>query len=157
MVENIDLDWSNISVKEKNKEFRRLYKKIGKEIGVTKESYFRDRLADRSNGKTEVRVESGFIDVATDKEIIEVKRKRKWKEAVGQIQVYGLFIRNKERRVHLIDDLSNVNEWIIEYCCRELDIKVTYEKDPVLEEISNKVGNLIYFNQREQSIFNLPE
>lgn len=141
----------NISIKEKIEIFEREYNKIRKEQGILKESYFRDRLANKLDGKTEVQIDVGYIDVVTDEEIIEVKRKRRWKQAIGQIQVYGLYIHNKNKRIHLIDDLSDYNDWVIEFSCNELGIKVTFEQDPILKEIYDKLGGFIYENWEEIS------
>lgn len=139
-----ELKDNNISVKERLDYFNKLYKKVRKEVGIRKESYFRDKLADELGGETEVEVLNGFIDVATEDEIIEVKRKNRWKHAVGQVMVYGVYRENLDKRIHLIDDLSDCNEWLIEDACNRLGIKVSYEKDPVLEEIKNKIGEFCF-------------
>ena len=40
--------------------------------------------------KTEIAIETGFLDILTPKEVIEVKNSKDWKAAVGQILIYGL-------------------------------------------------------------------
>lgn len=78
----------------------------------------------------------------TDTEIIEVKKLKNWKQAIGQIMVYGLYLDNYSKRIHLIDDLSDNNRYLIDDACRELGIKVTYEKAPFLEEVYNRICDL---------------
>lgn len=137
------LSQDGISVEDKVKYFRQLYNKVSKEVGIRNESYFRDKLADELNGDVEVEVINGYVDIITDDEIIEVKRMKRWKQAIGQIMVYGLHLDNYKKRIHLIDDLSNYNRWLIEDACRELDIKVTFEKDPVLERVYDYLGDVV--------------
>jgi len=47
-------------------------------------------LALRLNGRTEVTVTSGRIDILTDAHAIEVERAAKWKNSIGQALWYGL-------------------------------------------------------------------
>ena len=126
--------------KDRQKYMQQLYNKIKKEAGF-KESYFRDNLAKKVDGETEVKVVGGIVDVLSDEEIIEVKRIRDWKHAIGQVVVYGSYLSHK-KRIHLIDDFSNTNKWTIEDVCNRLDIKVTYENDPMLDLVYQTIGGL---------------
>ena len=54
------------------------------------EHSWRDKIALEENGKIEVEVESGVIDVLTEFKIIEVKKVENWKHAVGQVLIYSL-------------------------------------------------------------------
>ena len=54
------------------------------------EHSWRDKIALEENGKIEVEVESGVIDVLTESKIIEVKKIENWKHALGQILSYSL-------------------------------------------------------------------
>ena len=54
-----------------------------------KESLWRDALAEKLGGQTEVRVPEGRVDVLTDEEAIEVDFQHKWKEGLGQCLVYA--------------------------------------------------------------------
>jgi hypothetical protein len=63
----------------------------------TRERVWRDALAARLRGqetaleavRTEVRVKTGHIDVATSNEVIEVEFPHKWKEGMGQALAYA--------------------------------------------------------------------
>ena len=133
----------NISVSERLEYIEKLYNKARKEVNGLKESYFRDKLADNlENAETEVEVIGGFIDVLTDDEVIEVKRLSRYKSAIGQVQVYSLYLEGREKIIHLIDDLSNINKYEIDSICNDLGIKVTYEKDPVLEQVYSNINNI---------------
>jgi hypothetical protein len=67
-----------------------------------KERYYRDRLAAKVNGKTEVRCVHGFVDIVTDDSIIEVKHVHLWKQAFGQIEAYADAFPEKHKKIALI-------------------------------------------------------
>ena len=92
------------------------------------ESYYRDKLAKSLNGKTEVKVPTGRIDILTNNQIIEVKHIKKWKAALGQIIAYSSFYPNHQKRIHLFG-LENDNNRIrlIQEQCRKQNIIVTFE------------------------------
>lgn len=54
-----------------------------------KESVWRDALAKQWNGRTEVRIEGGRIDVLTDTLAIEIDWQHKWHEGLGQAIHYA--------------------------------------------------------------------
>lgn len=140
-----ELSSEGVSVERREELIRKLYNKLKKDSDRMKESYFRDKLAENyDNSETEVEVIGGFIDVLTDDEVIEVKRLSRWKAAIGQVQVYSLYLDGRDKRIHLIDDMSNINKYMIDSICNDMGIKVTYEKDPILEEVFeniNSIGN----------------
>ena len=53
------------------------------------ESLFISALADRINGKPEVTIDGGRVDIVTDRYAIEVDFLGKWKEGIGQSQFYS--------------------------------------------------------------------
>jgi hypothetical protein len=68
------------------------------------EKRVRDRIAASIPGsRTEVACSSGFVDIVTPTEIIEVKRASLWKAALGQVLAYGQDFPDKKLRVHLYD------------------------------------------------------
>ncbi|KAK3269352.1 hypothetical protein CYMTET_22215 [Cymbomonas tetramitiformis] len=75
---------------------------------TTLESNVRDKLAAIENGTVEVRTPSGFIDVLTDTEVIEVKHISSWKQAVGQVCCYALHYPKLDRRVHLFGTARDI-------------------------------------------------
>jgi hypothetical protein len=104
-----------------------------------REAIVRDRLAARISGsRVEVRCETGFVDIVTPDQIIEVKRARSYKAAIGQIIVYGLSFPTKTRRIHIFTDDKDPKEaamWTkIESVCKTLDIAATFE---LLESVEN--------------------
>lgn len=116
------------------------------------ERHYRDQLAHKEGGKTEVQVPSGYIDVLTDTDVIEVKFYKGWKEAVGQVLAYGYFRPSHQKRIHLIlpaglidneEDLTDDADEDDTFCmdaplhgldmvlqiCTPLNIQVTYVED----------------------------
>lgn len=75
--------------------------KIGKAPKKKTEEYYRDKIAEKLRGKTEVKTLVGNIDVLTDSEVIEVKNIRYWKSALGQVLAYSSFYPLHTRRLHL--------------------------------------------------------
>lgn len=66
-----------------------------------KESIVRDRLASIVGGETEVPTQSGFIDVLSDTDVIEVKHYRLWKQGFGQVVMYQSHYPLLAKRLHL--------------------------------------------------------
>ncbi len=95
------------------------------------ESHYRDNLALAENGKREVPVPSGYIDVLTDTELIEVKCYKGWKEAIGQVLSYGHYYPDHQKRIHLVlpDEDSDLSK--ILQVCEPLNIRITYTVDEV--------------------------
>ena len=91
------------------------------------EKIVQKRLAKSLNGKIEVQCKTGSIDVLTDTEIIEVKKARDWKHAVGQVIVYHLEYPSCQPRIHLYEKCSDeFKSMVISYCSR-LNIVATFE------------------------------
>lgn len=96
------------------------------------ESYYRDKLARKLGGKTEVSVPGGGrIDILTRSEIIEVKRIAGWRGAIGQIRTYGHSYPNHRKRLHLFGDKLKADVRQIESTCRREDVWVTWEDDEI--------------------------
>ena len=92
------------------------------------ESYYRDKLAKSLNGRTEVKVLSGRIDILTSNQIIEVKHIKRWKDAVGQITIYGDSYPNHQKRIHLFGVENNSSKiLLIKEQCQKLNIIATFE------------------------------
>lgn len=82
------------------------------------------RLFKELGGKIEVNTDSGYIDLLTENEIIEIKNGKNWKGAVGQILIYSLEYPEHVKRIHLFDINYDEN---INKKCMIYDINVTYE------------------------------
>lgn len=92
------------------------------------ESYYRDKLAKSLNGKTEVVIPGGRIDILSANQIIEVKHIRNWKAALGQILVYGSYYPHHQKRIHLFgqeNDLAQIR--LITDQCQKQNIVATFE------------------------------
>jgi hypothetical protein len=90
-----------------------------------------DALSKRENGKREFITASGRVDIVTKTEVIEVKRWKQWKGAIGQALVYALDLAKKPR-VHLhvpLDESATfeIQQSHIESCCAALNVRMTIE------------------------------
>lgn len=94
-----------------------------------------DRLAIVENGRREVRIPKGIVDVVTETEAIEVKGYRLWRGALGQAHSYAKQL-NKSARMHLY--ANSRSEWndleetkpLIEESASDINVRVTYELCP---------------------------
>lgn len=103
----------------------------------TKERAYADALALALNGKREVRVPIGWIDVLTDWEVIEVKAVERWKEAVGQVILYGAYYPQYGKRIHLIGKPNESKRDLIEMACVRTSVRVTWvEPTSTLKDIA---------------------
>ena len=91
------------------------------------------KLHKKLGGEIEVYTEFGYIDLLTDKELIEIKIGNKWKHGVGQLLAYGEYYENHILRLHLFDFKEDIK---IMSFCKKYNIKLTYEKF--------KKGNIFY-------------
>ncbi|CAM9991146.1 unnamed protein product, partial [Pylaiella littoralis] len=101
-----------------------------------RESSVPDALAFLVNGKTEVWPPSGFIDVLSDTEVIEVQYCRAWKNGIGQIVAWGFHYLRLARRLHLLAQAGDTDTGkyvdLAKAVCDSNAIKVTFEE--VVEE-----------------------
>ena len=93
---------------------------------ILKEKEIQLRLHLELGGEIEVKTESGFIDLLTDDEIIEIKQGKNWKNAVGQILMYSLEYPNHKKRIHLFDIQPDTN---INNKCSIYNILVSYDEE----------------------------
>jgi len=92
------------------------------------ENWYRDKLSASLGGKTEVATPDGRIDILTSKEVIEVKRSKEWKHALGQVLAYSKHYPAHQKRVHLFGELSIEDLTAIQGSCYEHGVRVTWEK-----------------------------
>jgi hypothetical protein len=90
-----------------------------------RERAYRDHEAKRIGGLVEVRSGSGFCDILTDDEIVEVKVFACWRHALGQVLAYSYIHGERSCRIHLFDApecrLEEVN-----LICSKFGVKVSY-------------------------------
>lgn len=84
------------------------------------------KLNNKLNGQLEVDTPCGKIDIVTNTEIIEVKKYKLWKHALGQILVYGYYYPDKNKRIHLFN-CENNNMNIIETIYTIHNVILSYE------------------------------
>ena len=84
-------------------------------------------LAIAEKGEKEVQCKTGSVDVLTKKEVIEVKRIKSWKHAVGQVLIYNLEFPRRKPRIHLYGQCSDEYQLMIESYCHQLGVKVSWE------------------------------
>lgn len=89
-----------------------------------KEREIQLKLQEILGGKIEVETETGFIDLLTSTEIIEIKSGKNWKHDLGQILIYALDYPEHSKRIHLFDIEKDE---IISSRCKINDVTVTYE------------------------------
>ncbi|CAM9277491.1 unnamed protein product, partial [Ectocarpus sp. 12 AP-2014] len=82
------------------------YKEEEKSTTV-KDSFVRDKLCGGVGGQKEVQVPSGFIDVLSDTQVIEVKYYRQWKGGLGQVLAYHAYYPHLAKRLHLFAQVGD--------------------------------------------------
>ena len=98
-----------------------------KKITKTGELIVRDALAAQLKGQTEVPCKTGFVDVLTKQELIEVKAIKDWKGAIGQALVYACEFPSKKPRIHLFGEASTEYKQMIVSFCSQLNVAVSFE------------------------------
>lgn len=88
----------------------------------TIEKQVADELAHKLNGKREVLIECGRMDIATNDEVIEVKIAHNWKHALGQVLAYASET-NLKPRIHLIGDVPNIAYTI----CKKFNVEISMQ------------------------------
>jgi predicted house-cleaning noncanonical NTP pyrophosphatase (MazG superfamily) len=96
-------------------------------IATGSEAEYRDRLAAKLGGETEVFTPVGRIDILTQSEVIEVKIAKNWKSALGQVKSYGKFYPKHRLRIHLFGSLTPSKLKNIKSICQEENVIITYE------------------------------
>ena len=107
-------------------EVRRL-KKSRASTKLSPERNIQLRLQSALGGQTEVRCPTGYIDLLTESEIIEIKSISGWKSAIGQVVVYGKSYPFHQKRIHLFGAATQESLIFIKDSCVSLGIVVTFE------------------------------
>jgi hypothetical protein len=100
---------------------------LAKKRSLAFESNVRDKLAEALGGETEVPCKTGAIDILTETEVIEVKKIKHWKAAIGQALVYSLEFPHHAPRIHLFGQASDEYRTMIVSFCYQLHVLVTFE------------------------------
>ncbi|MCZ2101264.1 MAG: hypothetical protein LC107_06985 [Chitinophagales bacterium] len=75
--------------------------------GAQSEAYYIDEIATMLQGKQEVSVENGRVDIVTDAYAIEVEWASNWKHSIGQALWYGLQTNKKPGIILLMKGLDD--------------------------------------------------
>lgn len=100
----------------------------GKTYQKQSEERYRSDLHKQVGGKTEVCTPAGRIDILTSTQIVEVKHVKSWKSALGQIEVYGDYYPNHEKRLHLFGPCHFSLLETIKKHCRKRCIEVSWQR-----------------------------
>lgn len=85
------------------------------------------KLAKKLNGKIEVETVAGKIDILTPTQLIEVKRVKSWKDALGQVLAYGVFYPSHIKRIHLYGETQEAYLKMIKEVAEKYHVIVTWE------------------------------
>ncbi len=91
------------------------------------EAWYQNRLAQSLGGQTEVSTPDGRIDLLTWNEVIEVKTAKQWKQAMGQVLIYGRYYPLHRKRIHLYGAVSSEQLEHIRQQCQSHGVLVTWE------------------------------
>lgn len=108
------------------------------------EHEIRNKLASTCNGKIEIKTPVGYIDVLSNKYIIEVKEISNWKHAVGQLLCYAQYYPDKIKRIQLFGEHCEEKETIIKIC-KNLGIVVSFEEatEEQVEQLEEKAPPVV--------------
>jgi len=87
------------------------------------------RLQSSIGGIAEVKTRGGTIDLLTDDQIIEVKRVKEWKSALGQILIYGKYYPSHQKRIHLFGESKRSHLLTIRKHCADFNVIVTHQTE----------------------------
>ncbi|HSA76143.1 MAG TPA: KilA-N domain-containing protein [Nitrosarchaeum sp.] len=96
----------------------------------TVEKQIQEKLAKKLSGKIEVQTEFGCIDILTETELIEVKKFKNWKSAVGQVIIYGEEYPNHIKHIYLFgcENQTQIELKKIRNVLKKHNIKLTCRK-----------------------------
>jgi RecB family endonuclease NucS len=90
------------------------------------ENYLRDLLIKQIGGKKEVKTPCGYIDILKEDEIIELKEVKDYKNAIGQLQSYNVYVKKPKKTLYLFGFDANVSKKIVKEICKDNNIEVKY-------------------------------
>lgn len=115
-------EWKNYS-NENFIEYYNCLSKLEPSLNLNKEKTIQKELKKKLHGKTEVPTEMGYIDLLTNKDLIEIKSYDDWKCGLGQLIVYSIGYSNKQKCMYLFDvNDQKINH--IQKACDLNDIKL---------------------------------
>ena len=95
-------------------------------VKITKpEKEIQLKLNEILNGLLEVSTPVGKIDILTDTLLIEIKKAKDWKAAIGQLLMYGHYYPKHQKILYLFDVPKNFDLDLIVYLCNDFNITVS--------------------------------
>jgi hypothetical protein len=116
-------NWINQSASNKD-EFINALQNIKPSYNNQKELEIKNKLQQELLAYSEVKCDSGKIDLLTNDKIIEIKEASNWKHAIGQIMIYGLEYPDKQKMIYLFGECDRE---LIKSKCLLLNIEVCFE------------------------------
>lgn len=98
-------------------------------IYFEREKVIQKKLQALLGGETEVKNPAGRIDLLTNTQVIEIKKFKDWKEAIGQIVVYGSFYPDRQKVVYLFDRKPQKLLDVIKGACGKQKILIEFYLD----------------------------
>lgn len=135
----------------------RFWEQVGKieaEPQGTPEKHVQDRIAEILDGKTEVPVKVGRIDVLTENLLIEVKNANNWMHGIGQLVTYGYYYPDHVKVLVLFDGEESSD--VMDHCAR-MGIHVVWDSDLLCDELCRIEDNATSVSKRDKSITSLQE
>jgi hypothetical protein len=107
----------------KHADTRKLYPKSSSRQEKTMQMALAEKL---KGSQVEVETLAGRIDILTPKQVIEVKRVKDWKSALGQVLVYGHYYPSHQKRIHLYGETQESFLSMVRSHCEKLNVIVTW-------------------------------
>ena len=98
-------------------------------IWYNREVIIARQLKTRLGGKREVRTPMGRIDLLTETQLIEIKKFRDWRNAIGQVLIYSEFYPSHEKVIYLYDREIPRQLELISSACLKHGIVIKFELD----------------------------
>lgn len=93
------------------------------------ESRITQKLARELNGQMGVRTPAGNIDILTSTSVIEVKKFKDWKHAIGQVSAYSQYYPDHQKQIYLFDRETPSRLTEVQQECRKQGIEAYFVLD----------------------------
>lgn len=113
------------------------YCKKNKRKTTKPEKDIQAKLNETLNGLLEVVTPVGKIDILTDTLLIEIKKAKDWKSAVGQLLMYGHYYPKHQKLLYLFELPKAFDLELVSYLCSDFNIDVITNND-VMRYVENK-------------------
>jgi|694.fasta_scaffold40850_7 hypothetical protein len=91
--------------------------KARKRLSERTEKVIQKKIQCCMGGQSEVLTPAGKIDLLTEKDLIEFKEAKKWKEAIGQVLAYGYYYPSHRKVIYLFGCAHSSFKEMVEKIC----------------------------------------